>query len=258
MNLPRIYLIAVLLMAFCLGANGQEPPTAVLVDEFGVLCSEELLARYDYFLGQVHANTTAKGLIVFYGDETSEGRNISLYRFIKDWYPKVRQFQGQKLEFVRGFNQRQTKIEFWLVHEGALKTSVRPYQPFEIRSTTRYDVVRGDFHKIKGRTYFYFDGFYELGCDFGPNIFGFSQHLRTDRDLTGYLVVYSEFNKGKRYADRVITYALKHLVKNSRLPRSRFKTIYGGERKNTEVEFWLVPKGNPPPNLIPNQNTPPK
>ncbi len=34
MNLPRIYLIAILLLVFGVCANGQEPPKAVLVDEF--------------------------------------------------------------------------------------------------------------------------------------------------------------------------------------------------------------------------------
>ena len=52
MNLPRIYLIALLLLAFGVDVNSQERPKAILVDEFANLfCSDELRA------GEGHARS---------------------------------------------------------------------------------------------------------------------------------------------------------------------------------------------------------
>lgn len=245
MKLLRIPFIAILLLVFGGGVKSQEPPNAILVEEVGITCSEDLMARYDYFLGKLRSQPSAKGLLLFYGDRTSEGRNLNLWRFLTRFYPQVRQFDRLGLQFVRGANIEETKIQFWIVPPGAdSPTPNAPFQPTRITTTTRYDVVAADFHSHKGKTYLYFDGFYELGCDFGPNKVGFVDQLRKDKSLIGYLVIYTEPGKDQQYGERVAKFAVNDLLKNFRIPRTSIRTIYGGNRKNPEIEFWLVPSGD--------------
>lgn len=220
------------MLSFCIGANSQEPPKAVLVDEFGILCSEELMARYDYFVGKLATHPSSKGLLILYGDRTSEGRNLSLYQYVNSFYPQVRQFKNLNLEFVRGIDQAETKVQFWIIPAGAGDPRpIETYKPLPVTSTTRY----------------------ELGCDFAPNNVGFVDLLKKNRSLTGFLVIYTEFGKGKSHGDRVAKFAINKLLKNFRISRTRIKTIYGGNRINPEIELWLVPDGHPLPELRPDR-----
>ncbi len=69
----------------------------------------------------------------------------------------------------------------------------------------------------------------------------------------GNLIVYTKFGKGKTRANQISNFAVKDLVRNFKIPRNRLKTLFGGNREEPEIEFWLVPKGDVPPKLIPDK-----
>lgn len=247
------YFIVIVVLALG-NAKAQERPKAVLAEEVGITCSEDLMARYDYFLGKLLLQPSARGMLLFYGDQSSEGRNLNLFRWMTEFYPQVRRFKNLNLEFVRAKNGPKTNIQFWIVPSGAEPPAPSErFQPEAITSTSRYDVAAADFHKYKGKTYLYLDGFYELGCDFAPNNVGFVDQLRKNKSLTGYFVVYTEFGKGKAYGDRIARFAVSELLKNFRISRARIKTIYGGNRNKPEIELWLVPEGDRLPTLLPDK-----
>lgn len=227
---------------------GQEIPKAALFDEFRGICSEEFMARYDGYIVSLYKDPNSMGYILFYGDESAEGTNLNYINAVKN-YTNLRRYDSARIVVIRGANQAETKIQFWLVPAGANPPNPEiKFATKEISTTTRFDKNWADFYKdFDGKTVIYSDGFYDLGCGFAPNLNAFSETLLSNPNLTGYLVLYTEFGKGAKRAKQVAAVAITDLVKNHKIPRSRLKTIYGGNREEPEIELWFVPKGEKPP-----------
>src|SRR5687767_12830672 len=64
MKLTKIYLITILLLICGVSASGQEPPKAVLVDEFGQVSCSDLRGRVDAFLSELAKQTNWVGFVV--------------------------------------------------------------------------------------------------------------------------------------------------------------------------------------------------
>ncbi len=145
------------------------------------------------------------------------------------------------------------KIQFWVVPAEA--NPPQPQNKFileKVTSTTRFDKSWADFNKDNGKLDIYSNGFLDLGCDFSPNQNAFAKTLLSNDELTGYLIIYTKFGKNKKYADRIASFALRELTKTFKVPRNRLKAIYGGNRKEPEIEFWFVPKDKMLPELKPD------
>jgi hypothetical protein len=241
----------VLLLIFTINALSQKTSEAIPVDEFGDVCSEDLMARMDNFMIQINNNPTARGLVVFHGRTDTEGRNLKLADYIarRPTRPGV---GLPKLPIIRGENRNKQLIQFWLVPPGAPEPKPdRPYVPSTYAETTLFDRSPVRFHRWEGVLDIYVDGFYDLGCDFSPNRKVLSEILRMNEDLNAYLVVYTD-SENRKDGLKLASWALNDLVKNHKVSRSRVRAIFGGLRKESEIEFWLVPKGKPSPKARPN------
>lgn len=254
MRLRKIFLVPAILFISFQTYSGQEQLNSRLIDEFGKLCSEELMARYDSFLGQLQNDPSAEGHIVFYGNRSTEGKNLKFVGYLKEFYPTVRGFDKTRILLTRGENQNEMKTQFWLVPAGAIPPKPEAiFTEEKIASTKQYDKSWADFNKWSGSLDIYSDGFLDLGCEFSPNTGGFAKTLLANRELKGYLIVYTEFGKGVGRGNRIASFAVKNLIKNHQVPRNRLKTIYGGNRQEPEIEFWFVPKNDQPPSLTPDK-----
>ncbi len=254
MQLQKIFLVLIILFVSFQIRFGQEQPNPILIDEFGKLCSEDVMARYDNFLVQLHNDPSAQGYFVLYGDDSTEGKNLNFARYLTEFYPTVRNFDGSRFSLVRGENQNEMKIQFWIVPAGA--TPPKPDNFFsedKITTTEQFDKSWADFNNWSGRLDIYSDGFLDLGCEFSPNRAAFAKTLLANPKLTGYLVVYTKFGKGVKRGNQIANFALRDLTKNYKVPRSRLKTIYGGNRQEPEIELWFVPKGDKPPMPAPDK-----
>ena len=116
MSLPRIYLIAILLLAFSINANSQEPPKAVLVDEFGNITCEDLLGRQDYFLSELSKNPQDIGYAIIY----SSGRNPQGFVKFLAANMYMRRFDRSRLQIVLSKGTSvDTSGQFWRIPPGA-------------------------------------------------------------------------------------------------------------------------------------------
>jgi hypothetical protein len=248
MKSRKSFLFLIILLASFQISFGQEKPKAYLIDEFGKPCSEDLMARYDGFLIQLNQNPLAIGYIIFYGDDELEGRNLNFITYLTLIYPQAHRLDKSRIVLIRGENRAEMKIQFWLVPAGA--NPPKPEREFveeKITSTSLFDRNRAEFNRWSGRLDIYYDGFLDLGCEFRPNVGEFANTLLSNPELTGYLIVYTEFGKGIKYGNRVASFAVVDLMNDYKVPRNRLKTIYGGNREEPEIELWFVPKGDKPP-----------
>ena len=162
MNLPRIYLTAVLLMAFSVGANGQEPPKAVLVDEFpATLCSDDLRGRIDNFFATISQQPGSIGSIVVTPDRSIPGRALKYRRIIEN-HVRFRNFDAGRLTF----SERplgESRIQFWMI--GSLGHTPTATEPWRISETTLFDASGIELNPWTCRIEI--GGVSDEPCDFG-------------------------------------------------------------------------------------------
>jgi len=238
------FLLLTCISQFCLA---QETAQAHLIDELGKPCSEDLMARLDNYFIQLNNDPTAIGYIVFYGDKSIEETNLNFIKILTEIYPN-RRFDKTRLSLLRGENRDSMKIQFWIAPAGTNPPEVeKGFVSEKYTSTKPFDKNWADFTRWSGKLEIYNDGFFDLGCDFSPNREAFAKILLSNPELTGYLIVYTKFGKGKTRANQISNFAVKDLVRNFKIPQNRLKTIYGGNREEPEIEFWIVPKNAKPP-----------
>jgi len=246
-----------LLLILVIEGFGQDMPKAVQVAEFGKTCSEDMEARLDSLLNQMNANPASTVAFVFHGDRSSEGKNIKYLQYIITVYPKLRGIPNtfaKRIKVFRGENLPEMNGQFWLVPPGAdFPKPDRPFVPDDYVKPTLYDHSWADFNNWSKKLDIYSDGFYDLGCGFSPNRSLFAKILKQNPRLNGYLIIYTAFGKGSARGHRVANFAVSDLVNNFKVSRKRFTVIYGGNREEPEIEFWLVPKGDQPPKPSPAQ-----
>lgn len=258
MKLLNMFFLILIFLTNLPSGFGQESPKAHLYDEFGKICSEDFMARYDGYLVSLYNDPNSTGYVLFYGDETLEGRNLNFLNALKK-HPEMRKFDKSRFVFRRGENRPQMHIQFWIVPAGAEAPATgKEFVQEKIVTTTLFDKNWADFYRNEydRKLEIYEPGFLDLGCEFSPNVREFADILLSNPDLNGYLVVYTKFGKGAKRGNQVAAFAVTDLMKNYKVPRNRLKTIYGGNREKPEIELWFVPKGDKPP--VPKPDSKPK
>jgi hypothetical protein len=230
-------------------AAAQESPKAVLIEEVGETCSEYLMAVFDAFRVELDNHPTSEGLVVVHGDRSTEGRSRAYVRWL-DSYRTSRAIDKSRFPVVRAADREDLKIEFWRIPSGAERPHFETFSPKDwTKGTQMFDRSWAEFYRDEGELEIFSNSFFDLGCQFWPDTSTYSMILSANPSLTGILVVYAKAGAGKRTADRLSQFARNYLIRRHRVPPSRIKTLYGGERENGEIEFWLVPPGGEPPTL---------
>lgn len=239
--------------------SAQHLASSRLYRDFGKVCNEEVQAVMDGFLGELRAFENSKGYIVFHGDRNAEGRNVYYIGYMLKYYPASRKIDESKLILLRGEDREKMSVQFWIVPAGGQAPNVeKEFTAPIINETSLYDRNWADFYngiEGKGPRMIYQPGFFELGCEFPPNAGGFAQVLLENPDLTGYVITYTKFGRGAKRGNAVSQFAVNELVRDYKVPRKRLKMIYGGNRTEPEIEFWLLPKGGKPPIPTPEKRT---
>ena len=136
MNPPRIYLIAVLLLALGVGANGQELPKAVLVDEFGRYPCDGFKGRIDVFLQELRDHPSWTGLVINIGRGDEEIGAIMREEMIRN-HVAFRGFEASTIRYSRSIGD-DFKTQFFRDQEGK-DSSQRNYVLSSLTSPVRFE-----------------------------------------------------------------------------------------------------------------------
>ena len=216
----RIYLIAILLLAFGVEANTQELPKAVLVDEFGAVSCEDLLSRQDYFLSELSKHPEDKGFAIVYAD----GRNPKGFVKFLTASLFMRQFDRNRMRIVLAQGKGdETNGRFWRMPTSA-----------EIPSNDQIPENQFDLTK----PFLYGQGFSENVCpSFSPDLF--AELILNNPGSRARLVIAGPTSFWRQStADE----ELETFERYTKLPKSRIEFYFvHGTPPYTSTEYWYLP-----------------
>jgi hypothetical protein len=214
-------------------------------------CSDYLKQIFDRLAIELDKDPGSTAYIIHNGKNGQEGKNLFYQRFLKSYLVNNRGVDSSRIVFRRGENRDKMIFQYWIVPTGATPPEPeKEFIPEPISSTTLFDKGWADLYKdYDGKLTIYSDS--PEPCDFGPNMIGFANALFKNPNAKGYLIIYTQFGKGARRADKVAKLALDELINQYDVPRKTLKTIYGGTRSEPHIELWIVPEGLSLPKLTP-------
>ena len=75
----------------------------------------------------------------------------------------------------------------------------------------------------------------------------FALHLRNQRELKAYVVLYPAFKTHNNEAQKTANRIKEYLTTKRGLESERIAVIIGAKREREETELWALPAGSPPP-----------
>ena len=227
MKLRKLFFTLLLLLAAFQVYTGQEIPKAELVDEFGEVTCEELIARQDNLINLLENDPTSIGYAVIYGKKDNLRAVWRNKRFL-DGQTEFRRFDEQRLIIIRGKEAEQLRIQFWKVPVDAEKPD--------------FGEIAWDFSLSKFKKPFIFSSTdWEVNpCPIGLQLKTYSNYLTANANARGNIVIFAktkkEFQKDKKKLSDKLTNEYKVPLNQLRFFYKKTKTNY------TYHEFWLVPK----------------
>ena len=108
--------IPIILFLATAAVGAQESPRAALIDEFGAISCDEMLARIDNFFIQIHNNPTAKGWVMISGSNEHLVKKIKLETLFTSGVIQ-RRYEPKNVTILRGPEIGEAKMQFGLAAE---------------------------------------------------------------------------------------------------------------------------------------------
>jgi hypothetical protein len=226
----KVFSVCVFTILFMSLAVSQEPPKAVLYDEFGFMGCDAMLGRIDAFIQEMSANPQDRAIVVTFPEYEeipkrrevmAKGRMI----IIRSRFEQAR--MDERLTLLLGRTSEGIKTQFWRVPPSA-----------EAPKLDATEILQPTLNLSKP---FVFGGEDEnqICPTFVPRKFG--ELLLNHPGSKAHLVV----RRGDRHSMDSKSFAaqwLETLESDAKIPRSRIKVFYAkGDHGVTYGEFWFVP-----------------
>ena len=249
---PRVAIIfSILLILACgysfeLRAQSRPAPatTPTKFDEFGAVGHCDMGARLDNFAIQLSSTPGATAQLIVYGpDRGSAGKD--LIKILTDYLHQIRGIAADQIKGTyggRNSDLAQPRVQLWIVPENNL-----PVEPEKFENNIA--TFKGLFHE--STIYDDFGVWYEFPDAMGPGIgrsidASFADILHTQTNSVGYIVAYNGPDSlpgaWRRHADKSI-----ERLKRFDIDQGRLKVIFAGNRDESKVQLWVLPKVAPPP-----------
>jgi hypothetical protein len=232
MNLLRIYLIAILLLGFGGAADGQEAPTAVLVDAFAVVPCDEFLGRLDVYFAELRNVPASKGVVIVRNDPSKRHRSVMVQELIEAHF-RGRDWKQEPLDYVRADKDGGQLIQLWRLPPGSTGPEVdRRIESFPVHESVRQPFMMGYETKF--------------GAQICPEIDDqriFADFLKANPSARGNIVVRDNSRKKARRAAARILRKFKVTYGISRDRLRAFHTTLQRPSNHDEpiVEYWYLP-----------------
>ena len=262
-----IFLICLMLSSSLIAAAQRSEPKSdcgVIVDEFGAVNNEDILARLSNFAISIENSNpnTAAYIVIYRPKNQPSAYSLHWGNFLKGSLVKINKIASEKIKVADGGTESARRTQLILLPESS--NCLKP-----INVETDFDASKtGLFDK------FWYslpsEKFEDECCVIDPDENGkkavfdaFATLLRNNKTLKGHLILYpqkcrksgcSAYHKSDspRFAAKELRRFKKDLAENYKIQPSQLVTGDGGYSESRRLELWLVPEtGNvPKPNKI--------
>lgn len=200
---------------------GQVAPKSILVDEFGSIACDEMLAKIDNFSNQLRNDPTARGLVTISGSNANLIKKLDLEVLFTSGVIQRRVHTSQ-IRLERGRETGEPKMSFWLVPRGADEPEV---------SVSSWDMAISPKNKP-----FYFFADSDSICSYPTVDKYIKQLLSANPGLRVNVVIHAGSPKKTQELkrDTVKLYGPKY---SKRLRFFRVRETY----PESQREYWLLP-----------------
>lgn len=195
----------------------QENKRVALIDEFGAICCDEMLARIDDFFIQLHNNPAEKGWVVISGSNEHLVKKIKLEVLFTSGVIQ-RRYESKNVTNLRGPETGEAKMQFWLGSDA----------PVNELQLWNLEIPKG-----AKRSYFLSDS--DTICIY-PTVYKYLRELLQANPQLRINAVVSE-KSSRKYRKKVKDVRESLGAQNSR----RFRFYQRPEPFDASTEFWLVP-----------------
>ena len=136
----RISFLAILIFASISTGMAQNPPSAVLVDEFSTLGCDDFLARLDAYFAELRNEPISKGVVVIRNAASNRHRSVQTQALIEAHF-RWRDWKQDSLDYVRADKEGDPLIQLWRLPPG----TVLPVIEDQIDSFRIHEGVRRPF-----------------------------------------------------------------------------------------------------------------
>jgi len=206
----------------------QEKQKAILVDEFSEAICDEVGARLDNFVTQLHQNAGSSGLVLIYPKADNPQTALSFEDRINRgfFFRKYEDEYRPKIVYAKPANE--IKVQFWLIPQGA--------------DEPEYTAARqGEMFEKVNKPFLYNTEFGGEECPAASPAF-MAKMVALNPNIDLHIIVRG---KSARYRNRKMNKWLSRLVTKEKIPRERIRVILSrnleADYPYENVEFWMVP-----------------
>jgi len=219
--MKRLIPIAVLL--FVISGFAQEKPKANLVDEFGKITCEDLLARIDNLSVQMSNNPTSTAFVGIQPQENTLTKAIYYKQYIEKTFQR-RNYDSSRLRIVQGKETDSIAGSFWLVP---------PDAEDPVKETLPWPEKKLDLTKP-----FIFDSEADEGVCRTFSARTYAELLKANPNVRGHIVVHP-YLRGQR--TETALHWLRIFREDFNVPKNRLRVFITKPTDWPYVEFWIVP-----------------
>ena len=260
----------------------------VIFDRFPALPECDLRGRLDNFLVTQHGNPAAKGYIIFYrgaDDLPAQQTDVFAERLLNMYsnHVRFRRFPQERVITIDGGFRSARMTELWFVPPGGeipqpSDTVEKPEQP-----KNRALLVESNYLELAGAVISEPEETIEetevqpenvrnqetknevaetqTEAETKPEIeffdwtsSYFAELLKRDKSVKGRVIFYlDETGYDLTKARAIVERGMQTLAKEAETNLNGVKIVFGGYRENTEVEFWIIPRGAKKPKPTPQE-----
>jgi hypothetical protein len=219
------------LIFFTVATAAQEPPKALMVDEFGVLGCESWLVRLDFYFNELRADPASTGWIIISGPSDKKQTVLFRQSFIEQ-HAKWRGFDISRVHFARAISNQEFAYQLWRIPPGATAPEIPGGEMSLSIDSNLKPFMMGE--RLK---------FGDPICPNPDEGEVFAKFLVANPSARGNLVVKgTSLERARAEARKTLrTFSAKHGVARARLRAFAAKLTKGRDEDEAIIEFWYLP-----------------
>jgi hypothetical protein len=231
MKFDRFYIAFLLSLFLTMASIGQEPTTAVLVDEHGMLPCDDNLGRIDAWYAELATNPSSLGLVVI--SSPLKKKHLSVFReLMMKTNAKFRGAESLAIKYLRANSEDGFRVQLWRIPAGAIEPEIESLDLSYALPTDIEPFILGADYEID-----------DVICPGVSDSYVFAEFLQGNPRARGNIVARNRTLRGaRREGSKILKeFQIRYGIPSSRLRVFPRKSLNLSNNSEPIVEYWYLP-----------------